>query len=207
MKKTIIGFLLVISILLSLCACGGGAEKQEKSFAVLNETIKTDKEEFTLIDFRYAKTIGFDFAPNSGISSKSNNFFTADDGKVFAWVSFTIKNIGKTKLDDFASYEGGSSCFISKYLTFECDGYKFGGADTEGNPFGSSDDNINWYTGATLDLDVLSAVKYYRGVIEIPEELAKSNEPIYLHVQMATENEGMTIMGYELSNPEYKPDK
>lgn len=90
---------------------------------------------------------------------------------------------------------------------FECDGYKFGGADTEGNPFGSSDDNINWYTGATLDLDVLFPVKYYRGVIEIPEELAKSNEPIYLHVQMATENEGMTIMGYELCNPEYKPDK
>ena len=77
--KKIIALLLVAIMSLSFVACDGGS----KNVYAVGDTVSTDCAQLTLESCEFADTY---------------NSIEMGDGKIFAVLTFSIKNIGKTKL-------------------------------------------------------------------------------------------------------------
>lgn len=219
MKKGI-SLLLAGILAVSLVACGGetgrqnegASENNTEEYPVVGETISTDKAELTLNEFELTNYLylGDDaeryLTPlteeEAGQLPPEEEFGVAEDGKVFAYFSFTLKNIGKTPLDNFSVYENGNahSIYMADYFQVDYDGYLFGfdnGSDI-GVVYQFDSEDYEW-NFATLDLDVLSSEETYRGYLAISSQaLENTDKPILFNVQLPNENGDIEILTYKI---------
>lgn len=218
--KRLIALLLAAALALSLAACGGEAESENEEglendieeYPMVGETISTDKAELTLNEFELTNYLylGDDveqyLTPLTEEEAKQlapeEEFGVAEDGKVFAYFSFTLKNIGKTPLDNFSVYENGNahSIYMADYFQIDYDGYLFGfdnGSDI-GVVYQFDSENYEW-DFATLDLDVLSPEETYRGYLAISSQAVENTDsPILLNVQLPNEDGNIEILTYKI---------
>ena len=208
MKKRI-AIILVSILCLSISACGGNTsdttetnslteteantfnESKNITYSV-GDTVNTDKAQFMLQNFEFAHVLLANYDENYLTPTTMDNIETGnkfnvpDEGKVFISFSFTLQNIGKTKLDNFITNDHGSTNCLYGYVTIEyADGYIFGG-DKETCIHKNSGDS--WPLGQ-MKLDILAPANEYRGYIEVPMELmTNSDTPLFFVMQLPNEN-------------------
>lgn len=179
MKKTLL-FVLTLAMLLSLCACGGGndapakdettapvTDEPETDILEIGEVASTDKVEFVLKNFSFGE-------------------YYVNSPEEFAIVDCSIKNIGKTTLDDFAKFPGDDYgtrliCGIMR-LNYD-DGYIFD--ESLYNPY--------W------DYEPLSPAVEHSVAYTVPAEVMKNTDKsLLLEVVLPNEDGTMAIFTYKL---------
>ena len=172
--KKIVAFLLIVVMCFSFVACG-----ESKSDYSVGATVSTDCAELMLTSCDFSDTY---------------NSIVADEGKVFAILTFSIKNIGKSEFGYIKSIDGsGHSLLFSSIPCIDYDdGYIFSYDDMLGTlDFCSTDRNLS-------DLTPLSDSITVEVVILVPPEV-KENEEAPLLVKMATpKTNGTEVFTYKI---------
>lgn len=190
MKKPLL-IVLTLAMLLSLCACGGGNDtptsnvddtppatenpveetpaddSETTDILEIGEVASTDKVEFVLKNFSFGK-------------------YYANDPAEFAIVDCSIKNIGKTTLDDMAKFsddKGGTRLIRGIMRLNYDDGYIFN--ESLYNPY--------W------DYEPLSPAVEHTVAYTVPAEVIENTDKsLLLEVVLPNEDGTMTIFTYKL---------
>ena len=174
MKKTIT-LLLALVMCLSMCACGGG----KGTLYAIGDTVSTDCAQLTLEALEFTDTY---------------NSYKNVDGKIFAVLTFSMKNTGKTKLGYIKTVEGKIDSLM--YSAIPCidynDGYLFSYDDKVGTLELCSTDY------PFSDLEPLSIGEKVEVAILVPHYVA-DNENDSLLVKMAVPTtKGTKIFVYKI---------
>ena len=204
--KRIFAVILALAVVFSLAACGGKTE----AFHV-GDTVATDKVEFVLETFELSPYVYMDNRnPDKVLSSLSKEdlsslagdekYGKAEEGKTFATMAFSIKNVGKTPLKDPVHYPGGSTIRLSGYIELDYDGYLF---REDNSVFMDCTDGLTdevlFFGSTTLELDVLEAAHNYKGYIAVPKEVSDNEDrPLHLNIYLPCENGDFETLTYKL---------
>ncbi len=173
--KKFVAMLLAFVMCLSFVGCDGG----DKNLYAIGDMVSTDCAQLTLESCEFADIY---------------NSLGMGDGKIFAVLTFSIKNTGKTKLGYIKTIDGNKDSLM--YSAIPCidynDGYLFSYDDKLGNLDLCS-------TDLTLsDLEPLSDEITVEVAIAVPSEV-KENENNPLLVKMAVPTtKGTKVFTYKI---------
>ncbi|MBQ8782211.1 MAG: hypothetical protein IJZ57_00355 [Clostridia bacterium] len=173
--KKIIALLLVAIMSLSFVACDSGS-KNEYS---VGDMVSTDCAQLTLQSCEFAETY---------------NSIGMGDGKIFVILTFSIKNIGKTKLGYIKTIDGNKDSLM--YSAIPCvdynDGYLFSYDDMLGNLDLCSTDSV------LSDLEPLSDAVTVEVAIAVPTEVEEQeNNPLVIKMAVPT-TKGTKVFSYKI---------
>ena len=168
--KKIIALLLTVVLCFSLCACGGGGEKESESpsnVIYLDEPIAIGDYEITITDA--------EFVDNWNPNGDSEKF--CSEGNVHFVAYYTVKNIGKTEV---------SVPYHMLKLVYN-DGYEFKETAETGDTYCYSFDTHSYVYNDTV-LPVLSQAKPCQTYLEVPVEVRDNNDaPLKLEITVNEE--------------------
>lgn len=166
--KKLTALILAMVMLLSLTACVGG-DSLEPSTVIykIGDTVTTDIIEFTLNEFNFER------------------YYSNKDEK-YAVVNCSLKNIGKTKIDNSTTVKVSNGSTVTYASSIESimrinynDGFLF-------------DESTNIF-GTTWDLEPLSPAQTYEAAYSVPQEIIdNTSAPLILEVFLP--NNGTTEM-------------
>ncbi len=173
--KKFIALLLVVIMSLSFVACDGGS----KNVYAVGDMVSTDCAQLTLESCEFAETY---------------NSIGMGDGKIFAVLTFSIKNIGKTKLGYIKTIDGNKDSLM--YSAIPCidynDGYLFSYDDMLGNLDLCSTDSI------LSDLEPLSDGITVEVAIAVPSEVEENeNNPLIIKMAVPA-TKGTKVFSYKI---------
>ncbi len=191
--KKLYYLLLIFAIILSLCACD---KNDVKNLNQIGNTINTDKVEFTLNSVEFTSVIDTScYLPASEETPSELKGYAPDD-RVYACISYSYKNIGKTALKGMSrdNPSGGYMSNIS-ILGYMLDidynnGYIFSGPENCSRDIYSIDNmsilSLPWgFDG----LEPLTPTKNERCIFSIPKEVVENETaPVNLIVNLPSEN-------------------
>ena len=176
--KRIVALFLAAVICLGFSACGGSTELE------VGNTFGTDAVELKLIsasfgDEYYVKEEGVIRAPN--------------EGQTFILISFSLKNIGKTKLDYFPTINNKHTYIPGAIVSVDYN---------NGYTYSIDDFNINGYCtqSPTLNnLEPLSEAAIYSACISVPKEVAENTEaPLRINFNLVNANGRGEVVTYSI---------
>ena len=172
--KKIVAFLLIVVMCFSFVACG-----ESKSDYSVGATVSTDCAELMLTSCDFSDTY---------------NSIVADEGKVFAILTFSIKNIGKTEFDYIKTVDGKKDSLM--FSAIPCvdynNGYLFSYDDKLGNVKLCS-------TELTLkNLEPLSDAFAVQVAIAVPTEVEDNKDnPLIIKMAVPT-TKGTEVFDYKI---------
>ena len=191
---------------------------EKAQYYKVGDTVSTDKAEFVLQRFEFAELIRWGERPMDTIVADGKKVQVANgappeyylipttmeeleaikdedpvwrtptDGKAFASISFTMKNVGSTKLKT-----GVIDCIVElqydKYL-FREDDIAF---------FDDCSDEYATNGRRYLELDVLEEAHECRGYIQVPEiVMTDTDTPLFLNAYLSNESGEEVVFTYQL---------
>lgn len=173
--KKIIALLLFAIMSLSFVACDGDS----KNVYAVGDLVSTDCAQLTLQSCEFAETY---------------NSIEMDDDKIFAVLTFSIKNIGKTKLGFIKTIVGNKDSLM--YSAIPCvdynNGYLFSYDDMLGNLDLCSTDSV------LSDLEPLSDAITVEVAIAVPAEVEiEASNPLVIKMAVPT-TKGTKVFSYKI---------
>jgi hypothetical protein len=188
-------------------------ETSEPKSLMIGDTAATEKTEFVLQEFEFTNGLynnSNDLAKhltpltNEEIDALDIGVYSTDDGKVLAYMEFTIKNTGKTKLENcWIETEYGSTSYVGGYVELDYDGYLFRALDDNGFMIDITaiEKGHTTFVGnnSTLELDILEDAHTYRGCIKVPEQVMNdTDKPLNINIYLPCENSEFEIFTYNI---------
>lgn len=210
MKKRMLCFLLAV-LLLSFSGCHG-----EKTLSI-GDTAATDQAEIVLTNFTLTKNISTEKnvdeyilpAVREDISAYDGKIRTADTEKVFACISYTYQNIGKTIIHDACRKLPDGSCIsqgshIGAFIDVKYGDEIYAGYDTYCGSFRVTDgfrinaDGTLYPSPTDWATEVYLSPQMDRCYFELPAELMENkNVPLSVIFYVPSE-EGTTAFTYSV---------
>lgn len=173
--KRIIALVLVVIISLSFAACDGGS----KNVYTVGDTVSTDCAQLTLQSCEFAETY---------------NSVGMGDGKIFAILTFSIKNIGKTKLGYIKTIDGNKDSLM--YSAIPCVDYNEGYLFSYDDKLGTLD--LCSTNSVLSDLEPLSDSITVEVAIAVPAEVEENtNNPLVIKMATPT-TKGTKVFSYKI---------
>ncbi|WP_161847144.1 hypothetical protein, partial [Pseudoflavonifractor sp. 524-17] len=179
----------------------------------IGDTAATDKAEFVLKEFEF--TNGLYNSSNDltkhlipltdeEIDALDSGVYQTDDGKVLAYMEFTIKNTGKTKLENcWVKTEDGHTSYVGGYVELDYNDYLFRALDDNGFMIDITaiEKGHTTFIGnnSTLELDVLEDAHTYRGCIKVPEQVMNdTDKSLSINIYLPCENGEFETFTYKI---------